>query len=142
MTGKQVLGWTVTGIFAVLLVIYGLMAAYRGSWALTNANAARQHQLNMKRQTYNGQEIQQGYANQSAQRAALDNDLATIQNIDVQLAAGAPGHSALVAQRRGVAGDACKAAVQIVQLGTDYGWVHRNCSGGALSATSPIARAR
>jgi hypothetical protein len=123
--------WFGVGVLALALLAALIVGGWRAGWWFAVQNNSRQAHM-----------IQNGYANQSGLLAALNTDLNTIESITVQMDSASGQQLAdLTAQRAGVAKDACTKASEItVSLGGDQGWVARNCSGGSLAITSPLAR--
>lgn len=114
---------------ALLLGIYGIFAAYEGSWTLSKSVLSHQQQLNKQRISNENQNIQNGNANQQGQLSAFNND-------DQQLNGLTAGPQAAA-----VARDMCSTGSQINGntvgwAGYDKGWFNTNCNGGTLSPSS------
>lgn len=138
------MAWFCAAIAAILIVIYGSVALYRGSWELTRANAARSYQLqklNTDRQT---QILHDSYSYQSATASDLTHKISDITDETTQMDGISPSSlqwSDLHAQRLGEAKLACADAVQLTRVpSAQAGWVRQNCLAGTVSPASPLEK--
>jgi hypothetical protein len=123
--------WLSVGILALALLGGIIYAGSRFGWWLQGQ--AIQHQSN---------NIRNNYATQESYVSQLSGYISTIDGIAVQEPQAAGTQLAgLKAQALGTGNQACQVAAQIsIPLGADSGWVRANCSGGAVSLSSPLRK--
>ncbi len=137
-TGKIIAG----AVLAVLVIVYGSMALYRGSWDLANANAARSYQLAQKNTNRQAHIDQSNYGAQKGFQAAVEQNISAAVG-DVAQIPGAPDGAALKVEAINAGDKACYWANQLVPSALPIppqmeGWIKANCSFGTLSLHSPI----
>jgi hypothetical protein len=135
----------VIAVAAVLVVVYGSVALYRGSWALTNANAARSYALAQKNANREQHIIQHGVGMQSGLISDYNNQDSAFTGITVQLVqVSAAQRQPLIDQRLAIANKMCADAAGLDSLG-DIGaagktWVQKNCTGSVVSVSSSLRK--
>jgi hypothetical protein len=123
--------WLSVGVLGLALLGGIIYAGSQFGWWLQGQ--AIQHQSN---------NIRGNYATQESYVSQLSGYISTVEDIAFQEPqASGVQLAGLKAQALGVGNQACQVAAQIsIPLGADSGWVRANCSGGAVSLSSPLRK--
>ena len=123
--------WLSVGLLALALTGGLIYAGSQFGWWLQSQGIRHQ-----------SDNIRGNYATQEAYVSQLSGYIATIDGIAVQEPQASGIQLAdLKTQALGTGNQACQVAAQIsIPLGADTGWVRANCSGGAVSLSSPLRK--
>lgn len=123
--------WLSTGVLALALIGGIIYAGSQFGWWLQGQG--------IKHQSSN---IRNNYATQESYISQLSGYISSVEDIAFQEPqASGIQLAGLKSQALGIGNQACQVAAQIsIPLGADSGWVRANCSGGAVSLSSPLRK--
>lgn len=142
---SRVVGYALAAVAVVLIIVYGSIALYRGSWDLANANAVRSNALAQKNANAQQKIIQHGSAMQAGLKDDFDNQFTAETGLTATIAqTPAAGQQPIIDQRLAIANKMCADASQMDSV-RDLGaasvtWVHTHCAGPVVAANDSLRK--
>jgi hypothetical protein len=141
-TARNIVMAIALGLLVIVVLVYGSIALYRGSWDLATANVKRAGALARVQASQSNSVIQNQYNVQQGYQQAITNYVSQIDILVTGMAQN-PAPGAARAQMIRLGDDACAEAIKLTRSvpvpPAMQTWIKQNCDGlGNLRPSSPI----